>query len=705
MSIIGDSTVDLNVLQSPDCTTTDTEILPEDKSQSESPIGGPSNVNRNEQINGKSSGNVVAVFIVKFDAYHGNIIEWQYPETFDLNNVEYQAICSGLHRVDSDLILFSRPPYFGLSAFKKVPIESDRGACMKAVGIIVKPDGNACGKVWRHSPYLQKQVDRCMDGSGDEEGLHKSLKEYYNSHQSNTEQGDPEGPPRNPSQDYSWPSLNTSKKVSISGEFKDDDMCAESLNSILENYAHNVAVATDTLSCVFNEQDTLHPALGFPAFVKQFGPSIFILWKAVLLRKRIIFMTDPPMSHACQLVFNTCLLGSLSHMPDNIVKEDSLQGPIPRFASGVNDITDLENSQGNYVICTSDTIFKSKLDLYDVLVTLPAPSFTSSSHINGRSDETDSASNSQGHSSSFALADLNSHPEIRVTGNFIPAHSNPADHTRFCILWHAFQVAEGARQSTDSSMATQAALTTLLASQEQTVTNWFDTLVWKGCLWWYKNATINTSSDIPKGSTHSDDGCGQTGSSWQKVFGGVGSRKDYGRRSRKGKLFRNEVAMDSVEQQELLLGRDGASLMDDEQDAQAIHADFFDVVAARMSLDTPATQNQGVVEGQSVTTEERENEKIAGGLVEFFHLLSSQLLLMLNTILLANEDGLEDTILYPQDMLHLGLDPQSDGEFVCELAQLYFGKQIRVAGCFELGVCCKGLGSCCNPRTRGSIRI
>ncbi|KAI9010985.1 hypothetical protein CLU79DRAFT_446289 [Phycomyces nitens] len=560
---------------------------------------------------------------------------------------------------------------------------------MKAVGIIVKPDGDKCGKVWRHGQYLEEQVGRCMDGSGDEEGLHKSLKEFCNFHQSNTDQDNSETPPRDPLQDASW----SVKKLPITNEFRNDNRHSDSLDSILENYAQNVAA--QPLSCIFHGHDALHPALGFPAFVQQFGPSIFILWKAALLRKRIIFMTDPPMNRACQLVYNTCLLGSLSHLPDNIVS-DGLQAPIPRFASGVNDIADLENSQGNYVICTSDTIFKSKLDLYDVLVTLPAPSFTSASHTH-RSDEM--ALNSQGQSSSFALADLNSHPEIRVIGNSIPAHSNPADTTRFCILWHAFQTAQGPKTSC-ANPASQTALTALLASQEQTVTNRLETLVWKGCLWWFKS--MNASSDGPKGSTQPDDNCTQAGSSWQRVFGGAGSRKDYVRRNRKGKNFR-EGAMDSAEQQALLLG-DG-DLMEDEQDAQAINSDFFNVVAARMSLDTPVTHNLDGLGSQAIGQQDREEERVAGGLIEFFHILSSQLLIMLNEMLLANEDGVEDTVLYPQDMLRLGLDPQTDGGFVSELAQLYFKKQIRVAGCLELGVCCKGLKTCCGPRTGGSIRI
>ena len=37
----------------------------------------------------------------------------------------------------------------------------------------------------------------------------------------------------------------------------------------------------------------------FPFFVAQMGPQIFVLWKAALLKKRILFMTRPPLQRAC----------------------------------------------------------------------------------------------------------------------------------------------------------------------------------------------------------------------------------------------------------------------------------------------------------------------------------------------------------------------------------------------------------------------
>ncbi|CAO3684756.1 unnamed protein product [Rhizopus microsporus] len=51
--------------------------------------------------------NVVAMFVVQFDVHKGNVLNGNilllYLE-FDLQGIEYQAICSGLHRIESDVV-------------------------------------------------------------------------------------------------------------------------------------------------------------------------------------------------------------------------------------------------------------------------------------------------------------------------------------------------------------------------------------------------------------------------------------------------------------------------------------------------------------------------------------------------------------------------------------------------------------------------
>jgi hypothetical protein len=34
----------------------------------------------------------------------GNVIEWQYPKDIDLSGIEFKAMASGSHNVDSDIV-------------------------------------------------------------------------------------------------------------------------------------------------------------------------------------------------------------------------------------------------------------------------------------------------------------------------------------------------------------------------------------------------------------------------------------------------------------------------------------------------------------------------------------------------------------------------------------------------------------------------
>ena len=49
----------------------------------------------------------------------------------------------------------------------------------------------------------------------------------------------------------------------------------------------------------FLKKKPLHPARHFPDFARSCGPTIFLLWKAALLKKRILFYSPPPVEEAC----------------------------------------------------------------------------------------------------------------------------------------------------------------------------------------------------------------------------------------------------------------------------------------------------------------------------------------------------------------------------------------------------------------------
>ena len=54
-----------------------------------------------------------------------------------------------------------------------------------------------------------------------------------------------------------------------------------------------------------------HPALSLPSFIDTFGPLIFPLYKAALLRKRILLLGHAPVELACNYGKNPVLLDTV----------------------------------------------------------------------------------------------------------------------------------------------------------------------------------------------------------------------------------------------------------------------------------------------------------------------------------------------------------------------------------------------------------
>ncbi|CAO3588330.1 unnamed protein product [Absidia cylindrospora] len=69
--------------------------------------------------------NITAIFKVRFHVHRGNELVWQYPPDIDLQGVEYQMICSGLHLVEKDIIYFSRWNGVGVGVFENCKIDTD----------------------------------------------------------------------------------------------------------------------------------------------------------------------------------------------------------------------------------------------------------------------------------------------------------------------------------------------------------------------------------------------------------------------------------------------------------------------------------------------------------------------------------------------------------------------------------------------------
>lgn len=150
-----------------------------------------------------------------------------------------------------------------------------------------------------------------------------------------------------------------------------------------------------------------HPASSLPDLIESFGPLIFPLYKAALLRKRILLMTEAPVHIPCnygtihldsfqnlgstvannlKIVYDLSLLASLPNSILPLLPSHNLPTPRPRplFNIGIHDIPYLSSfiphksnpnpeQDSTWIACSTDSVLTMKPELYDVLVTLPAP--------------------------------------------------------------------------------------------------------------------------------------------------------------------------------------------------------------------------------------------------------------------------------------------------------------------------------------------
>ncbi|KNC50712.1 uncharacterized protein AMSG_06596, partial [Thecamonas trahens ATCC 50062] len=135
-----------------------------------------------------------------------------------------------------------------------------------------------------------------------------------------------------------------------------------------EGASSSLQPISDPLGPLVSQQDQLtavNPVARFENFVRYFGPSIFVLWKAMLLKKRILFFSRPPIEVVCFRVFFACLL---AHHDIPMVFDMALN---PLFYVSVADIDQLEQYAADrtpFVACTTEAIFAEKPALYDVYV-------------------------------------------------------------------------------------------------------------------------------------------------------------------------------------------------------------------------------------------------------------------------------------------------------------------------------------------------
>ncbi|KAF1954819.1 hypothetical protein CC80DRAFT_517396 [Byssothecium circinans] len=298
-----------------------------------------------------------ALFLIRFDKKVGYTIAWKRTAVdVELDGaVEFKSLPSGLHTVKNDLVYFVHEDYAGLSAFAKGAASAeDRNAEFVSVGILVSRACGRLGRSWLLAARLQTLAATLASDPCSTAPLEEFWEEQSKSKASTAE-----------------------RKTSATQE---------------EYKGHSRARALSTITAVTPSEQSLapfHPALSMLKYVEVFGPLVFRLQQAALLRKRILFVGSPPVRTCCEFVYNLSLLSSIPpHSAEFLSPGTETLLRLPAlFSVGVHDIPQLEqlssakngtNTEGEnvflpgWVACTTDEIITTKKQLYDVVVEMPA---------------------------------------------------------------------------------------------------------------------------------------------------------------------------------------------------------------------------------------------------------------------------------------------------------------------------------------------
>ncbi|KAI0542233.1 hypothetical protein GGR58DRAFT_453197 [Xylaria digitata] len=314
---------------------------------------------------------ISALFLIDFDVKAGYTISWKASKPgVELEGVvEYKSLPSGLHTVSEDLIYFVNDGYAGLSAFVNAPVEDTaaRNARMLAVGVLVPLSYGRLGRAWKHAESLKAIASKLVVNSKDV----SILEEYWEKNQARDSTDDDSTPKDDPES----PTAKSKSSKAPQGHTRER---SASVGTALMLPGHRLS--------------PFHPAWSLNKLLNTFGPLIFPIHRAALLRKRILISGHAPVEEACNFVYNISVLSNIPQATSNLLSSSSASHRLrPLFSIGVHDIpflTDDAKSSSSadaappdndpeagtgWIACTTDSILSKKDTLWDMLITMPPP--------------------------------------------------------------------------------------------------------------------------------------------------------------------------------------------------------------------------------------------------------------------------------------------------------------------------------------------
>lgn len=314
---------------------------------------------------------ISALFLIDFDVKAGYTVSWKasLPGVELEGVVEYKSLPSGLHTVSDDLIYFVHDGYAGLSAFVNAPVDDTaaRNARMLAVGVLVPLSYGRLGRAWKHAESLKAIASKLAANSKDV----KTLEAYWEKNQARDATDDDAAP---------------------KGDLESPAAVVRSPKTSGVHTRNRSASDGTALMLPGHRLSPFHPAWALTKLLDAFGPLVFPIHRAALLRKRILISGHAPVEQACNFVYNISVLSTIPLATSALLSPSSSSHRLrPLFSIGVHDIpflaedakrgrdTDAATSDSEskaetgWVACTTDSILSKKDTLWDVLITMPPP--------------------------------------------------------------------------------------------------------------------------------------------------------------------------------------------------------------------------------------------------------------------------------------------------------------------------------------------
>ncbi|KAL8789966.1 MAG: hypothetical protein Q9213_000852 [Squamulea squamosa] len=263
--------------------------------------------------------------------------------------------------------------YAGISSFVNGEAEvSERNALMLAVGALIPLSYGRLGRSWRYADELKSLAKKLVKDPSSFEHLEEAWKEHQL--QEDEEAARPTSGEGSPS------ALKDYRRQAKSSPYDQPKTRNRAVSS-----ASALAPPGQTLS-------NHHPALSLSTYLDIFGPLVFPLYKAALLRKRVLLLGRAPIELACKFVYNISILSTLPSAIHNLLPLSPLPTRLRTlFSVGVHDTLTLTTGSRNsvpkdtlaaegqaygWIACTTDDILSTKNDLYDILARIPLSSPT-----------------------------------------------------------------------------------------------------------------------------------------------------------------------------------------------------------------------------------------------------------------------------------------------------------------------------------------